>query len=47
MLKDDLDTGRPIKASEAAKAQKEILAMARKLAEAGTISLGQSGDDYV
>ena len=44
MLKDDLEAKGPVKLSEVEAAQKEILAAARKLAEAGTISLGGKGE---
>src|SRR5262245_9864015 len=47
MLKDDLEAKGPVKLSEVEAAQKEILAQARKLSEAGTISLGGKGDEYV
>jgi len=48
MLKDDLEAKGPVKLSEVESAQKEILLAARKLAEAGTISLGgKGGDEYV
>jgi flagellar motor switch protein FliG len=47
MLKDDLESKGPVRISEVEGAQKEILQMARKLAEAGTIPLGQKGDEYV
>jgi flagellar motor switch protein FliG len=47
MLKDDLESKGPVKVSEVEGAQKEILQIARKLAEAGTISLGGKGDEYV
>jgi flagellar motor switch protein FliG len=47
-LKEDLEARGPIKISEAEAAQKLILTLARKLAEAGTISLGSKGaDSYV
>jgi flagellar motor switch protein FliG len=47
-LKEDLEARGPIKVSEAEAAQKLILTLARKLAEAGTISLGSKGaDSYV
>ncbi len=47
-LKEDLESRGPVKLSEVEAAQKEILAAARKLAEAGTISLGGSGqEEYV
>jgi flagellar motor switch protein FliG len=48
MLKDDLEAKGPVKLSEVEGAQKEILQAARKLSEAGTISLGgKGGDAYV
>jgi flagellar motor switch protein FliG len=47
MLKDDLEAKGPVKLSEVESAQREILLAARKLAEAGTISLGGKGESYV
>lgn len=47
MLKDDLEAKGPVRLSEVEAAQKEILAAARKLAEAGTIALGGKGEEYV
>lgn len=48
MLKDDLEAKGPVRLSEVEAAQKEILAVARKLAEAGTIALGnRGGEAYV
>jgi len=48
MLKDDLEAKGPVKLSEVEGAQKEILQAARKLSEAGTISLGgKGGEQYV
>ncbi len=47
MLKDDLEAKGPVKLSEVELAQREILLAARKLAEAGTISLGGKGESYV
>ena len=47
MLKDDLEAKGPVKLSEVEAAQKEIVAMARKLAEDGTIALGGKGEEYV
>jgi flagellar motor switch protein FliG len=48
MLKDDLEAKGPVKLSEVESAQKEILMAARKLSEAGTISLGgKGGEQYV
>jgi flagellar motor switch protein FliG len=47
MLKDDLQSKGPVRISEVESAQKEILQIARKLAEAGTIALAGKGDEYV
>jgi flagellar motor switch protein FliG len=47
MLKDDLEAKGPVRISEVEAAQKEILAAARKLAEAGTIQLGGKGEEFV
>ena len=47
MLKDDLEARGPVKISEVEGAQKEILQIARKLADAGTIALGGKGEAYV
>jgi flagellar motor switch protein FliG len=48
MLRDDLEAKGPVKLSDVEGAQKEILAIARRLAEAGDISLGASGsEEYV
>ena len=48
MLKDDLEARSPVKLSEVETAQKEILAVARRMAETGEISLGgKGGDEYV
>jgi flagellar motor switch protein FliG len=47
ILKDDLENRGPIKISEAEAAQKEIVNIARRLAEAGTITLTSTGDGYV
>src|SRR5260370_32457260 len=47
ILKDDLEAKGPVRISEVEGAQKEILQAARKLAEAGTITLGGKGDEYV
>jgi len=45
MLKDDLEAKGPVKLSEVEGAQKEIIAIARRLAEEGQISLGGSGGE--
>ncbi len=48
MFKDDLEAKGPVRLSEVEAAQKEILAIARRMAEAGDLSLGGSGgDEYV
>jgi flagellar motor switch protein FliG len=47
MMKDDLEAKGPVKLSEVEAAQKEILVAARKLAEAGTISLGVGGGEQM
>jgi flagellar motor switch protein FliG len=48
MLKDDLAAKGPVKLSEVEAAQKEVLAVARKMAEAGTLALGgKGGEAYV
>jgi flagellar motor switch protein FliG len=45
LLRDDLEAQGPVKVSEVEAAQKEILSSARKLAEAGEISLGSKGGE--
>jgi len=48
MLLEDMEAKGPVKLSEVEAAQKEILATARRLAEAGTIQLGGKGaEEYV
>lgn len=47
MLLDDLDAKGPVRLSEVEIAQKEILTVARRMAESGEISLGGSGDEFV
>ncbi|HET7329778.1 flagellar motor switch protein FliG [Dyella sp.] len=47
MLRDDLEVKGPVKLSEVDAAQKEVLQIARKLADAGQISLSASGDEFV
>jgi flagellar motor switch protein FliG len=48
MLRDDLEARGPVKLSEVEGAQKEILSVARRMAETGEISLGgKGGDEYV
>ena len=45
MLKDDLEAKGPVKLSEVEAAQKEILAVTRRLADEGQISLGGAGGE--
>jgi flagellar motor switch protein FliG len=47
MLKDDLESKGPVRLSEVEAAQKEILAIVRKMSEAGTIQLGGKGEEFV
>lgn len=47
LLREDMEVKGPIKLSEVEVAQKEILDVARRLAEAGDIDLGQGGEEYV
>ena len=45
MLRDDLEAKGPVRVSEVEEAQKEILTIARRLAEEGQIALGGSGGE--
>jgi flagellar motor switch protein FliG len=47
MLKDDLEAAPPAKLSDVEAAQKEILVVARRLADAGEIMLGGGGDEFI
>lgn len=47
MLRDDLEAAPPARLSDVEGAQKEILLVARRLADAGEIMLGGGGDDFV
>lgn len=47
MLRDDLEASPPAKLSDVEQAQKDILAIAKRLAESGEISLGGSADELV
>lgn len=47
MLRDDLEARGPVRLSEVESAQKEILAIARRMADAGDISLGGKGEQFV
>jgi flagellar motor switch protein FliG len=47
MLKDDLEAAPPAKLSDVERAQKEILQVARRLADAGEMMLGGGSDEFV
>ena len=47
LLRDDLEVKGPVKLSEVEGAQKEILIIARRMADAGEINLGGSGEKMV
>lgn len=47
LLRDDLEAKGPVKVSEVETAQKEILTIARRLADAGEIVLGGSGEEML
>ena len=46
-IRDEMEERGPMRLAEVLDAQKEVLAAARRLADAGTIMLGGRGDDYV
>ena len=47
LLRDDLEAMPPVKLSDVEAAQKEIMATAKRLAEAGEITLSSKGDELV
>jgi flagellar motor switch protein FliG len=47
LLREDMEAGGPTKLSDVEAAQKEILDVARRLADSGDIDLGQGGEEYV
>ena len=47
MLRDDLEASGPVKLSEVEYAQREILSVARRMAEVGDIQLTSGGEEYV
>ncbi|HEU4671169.1 MAG TPA: flagellar motor switch protein FliG [Dyella sp.] len=47
MLRDDLEVSGPVRVSEVDAAQKEVLQIARRLADAGQLTLSAGGDDFV
>jgi flagellar motor switch protein FliG len=46
-LKDEIESKGPMRITEVLEAQKQIIAVARQLSDAGTIMLAGRGDDYV
>jgi flagellar motor switch protein FliG len=44
LLRDDLEAKGPVKVSEVEASQKDILTIARRLADSGEIALGGSGE---
>jgi flagellar motor switch protein FliG len=46
-IRDEIEERGPMRLAEVLEAQKELLAIARRLADAGTIMLNGRGDDYV
>ncbi|MEW6354665.1 MAG: flagellar motor switch protein FliG [Pseudomonadota bacterium] len=47
IMRDDLEAKGPVRLAEVEAAQKEILAVARRMADAGQLMLGASGEQYV
>jgi flagellar motor switch protein FliG len=47
LLQDDLEAKGPVKVSEVEGAQKDIISIARRMAEAGEITLGGSGEEMM
>lgn len=47
LLSEDMEAKGPMKLSDVEESQKEILDVARRLADSGDIDLGQGGDEYV
>ncbi|MEM7611763.1 MAG: flagellar motor switch protein FliG [Pseudomonadota bacterium] len=47
LLEEDMEARGPMKLSEVEQAQKEILEIARKMADAGDLNLGDGDDEYV
>ena len=47
MMRDDLESKGPVRLSDVESAQKEVLAVARRMADSGEISLGGSGEEFV
>lgn len=47
LLREDMEARGPIRLAEVEESQKDILEVARRLAESGDINLGQGGEEYV
>ena len=47
MMRDDLEVKGPVRLSDVDAAQKDVLAIARKLSDAGQLSLASGGDEFV
>jgi flagellar motor switch protein FliG len=47
MMRDDLQATGPMRLKDVEEAQKEIMAIAQRLADEGQIALGGKGDDFV
>lgn len=47
LLREDMEAKGPTRLSEVEEAQREILEVARRLADSGDINLGQGGEEYV
>ncbi|MEL6215169.1 MAG: FliG C-terminal domain-containing protein, partial [Pseudomonadota bacterium] len=47
LLEEDMEARGPMKLADVENAQKEILEVARRMADAGDINLGDSDDEYV
>jgi flagellar motor switch protein FliG len=47
MLREDLETKGPVKLAEVEAAQKDILGIAKQLADDGELMIGKGGDDFV
>ena len=47
LLRDDLEAKGPVRVSDVEGAQKEILTIARRMADAGELQLGGGGDEMI
>jgi flagellar motor switch protein FliG len=47
MMRDDLEAMPPIKVSDVEAAQKEVLAIARRMADSGELMLGGGADEFL